>query len=254
MNRDIKIEVCAGGYADCVAAKQGGADRVELNGAFALGGLTPTVPVLKKVKHDTGLEVIAMVRPRAGGFCYDADEKEIMFTEAENLLENGADGLAFGFLNADGSVDLVNTRKMVELIHRHRGTAVFHRAIDVTPDIDAAIQMLMDLGVDRVLTSGQKAKALNGVDVIAELQKKYGDRIQILPGSGINAGNAAEILEKTGVNQLHASCRGYRPDPTTMGEDVSYAYLPAPHEGDYDVADEEAVCSLRRAADTAAAA
>jgi len=85
MNRDIKIEVCAGGYADCVAAKQGGADRVELNGAFALGGLTPTVPVLKKVKRDTGLEVIAMVRPRAGGFCYDADEKEIMFAEAKNL-------------------------------------------------------------------------------------------------------------------------------------------------------------------------
>lgn len=143
---------------------------------------------------------------------------------------------------------------MVELIHRHRGTAVFHRAIDVTPDIDAAVQMLIDLGVDRVLTSGQKAKALNGADVIAELQEIYGDRIQILPGSGINAGNAAKILEKTGVNQLHASCRGYRPDPTTMGEDVSYAYLPAPHEGDYDVADAEAVRALRRAADTAAAA
>lgn len=252
--KDIKIEVCAGSYRDCVAAKNGGADRVELNGAFALGGLTPTVPVLKKVKQDTGLEVIAMVRPRAGGFCYDTDEKEIMFAEAENLLENGADGLAFGFLNADGSVAVAETRKMVDLIHRYNGTAVFHRAVDVTPDMTEAMNTLIEAGVDRVLTSGQKAKALEGAAEIARLQEACGDRIQILPGSGINAGNAGEILEKTGVSQLHASCRGYRPDPTTIGEGVSYAYLPAPHEGDFDIADEEAVRALRLAADTAAAA
>ena len=247
MNRN-RIEVCAGSYADCVAAKQGGADRVELNGAFALGGLTPSVPVLKKVKADTGLEVIAMVRPRAGGFCYNADEVDIMFAEAENLLANGADGLAFGFLKEDGSIDAQATRKMVDLIHSHNGTAVFHRAVDVTPDMDAALQVLMDAGVDRVLTSGQRSKALQGAPVIADLQRRYGDRIQILPGSGINAGNADEILRLTGVNQLHASCRGYKPDPTTVGQDVSYAYLPAPHEGDYDVADEESVKALVKAA------
>lgn len=96
------IEVCAGSYEDCLSAALGGAERVELNSALSVGGLTPTVAVLRRVKQDTDLQVICMVRPRAAGFCYTEAEKALMFEEAELLLDSGADGLAFGFLNADG--------------------------------------------------------------------------------------------------------------------------------------------------------
>lgn len=245
--KEIKIEVCAGGYEDCLAAVRGGAHRVELNGALALGGLTPTLAVLEKVKQDTDLDVIAMVRPRAGGFHYNQAETDIMMAEARALLEMGADGLAFGFLNADGTVDVARTKAMTDLIHEYGGTAVFHRAVDVTPDIDAALETLIELGVDRVLTSGQQAKALDGAEVIRRLQETYGDRIQILPGSGVNAENARMLLKMTSADQLHSSCRGYRLDPTTSRGDVSYAYLPAPRKNEYDVADQALVEALVQA-------
>lgn len=243
-----KIEVCAGSYEDCLAAAQGGAQRVELNSALALGGLTPSCAVLKKVKNDTDLEVIAMVRPRPAGFHYSESEAEVMMEEAAALLEAGADGLAFGFLQEDGSVDEVNTKAMIDLIHGAGKTAVFHRAVDVTPDLDAAMETLIRLGADRVLTSGQQPKAPQGAACIARLQKQYGDAIEILPGSGVNAENAARLLQETGVSQLHSSCRAYVTDPTTAGASVSYAYLPAPHEMDYDTADPVLVQALVQAA------
>lgn len=242
--KDIKIEVCAGSYEDCLAAAKGGADRVELNSALALGGLSPTEATLKQVKEDTDLTVICMVRPRGAGFCYTELEKKIMFKEAESFMKSGADGIAFGFLHEDGTIDVDATKKMIDLIHAHKGEAVFHRAVDVTPDFDAALQTLCELGADRVLTSGQYEKALAGAENIAAIQRKFGDRIQILAGSGVNAGNALEILEKTGISQLHSSCKGYENDPTTSGERVTYAYLAGEHVNDYDVVKSDLVKKL----------
>lgn len=238
------IEVCAGSYQDCLAAWRGGADRAELNSALSVGGLTPGISALRRVKKETGLKVICMVRPRAAGFCYDADDAEIMFADAELLLENGADGIAFGFLKEDGSVNTDLTGKMVSLIHRSGREAVFHRAFDVTPDPFAAMEELIGCGIDRVLTSGQQAKAMDGIELIRALQGKYGSRIQILAGSGINASNAAEMIKSAGVHQIHSSCKSYSCDPTTGKNGVSYAYLTPPHEMDYDVVDEELVRKL----------
>lgn len=244
-----KLEVCVGSWQDCLAADAGKANRVELNSALSVGGLTPTIQSLKKVKEDTDLEVICMVRPRAGGFHYDDQEAEIMMLEAQALLDAGADGIAFGFLKKNGEVDIINTQVMTDLIHRAGKTAVFHRAFDVTPDPDEAMKTLIEIGIDRVLTSGQKSKALAGADLIAHLQNAYGDQIQILPGSGVNATNAAQLIEETGVNQVHSSCKGYKSDPTTIGNDVSYAYLPEPHQFDYDVVEEKLVRDLREVLD-----
>lgn len=238
------IEVCTGSYQDCLAAWKGGADRAELNSALSVGGLTPGIASLRRVKKDTGLKVICMVRPRAAGFCYDADDAETMFADASLLLENGADGIAFGFLKEDGSVEPVLTEKMTSLIHRYGGEAVFHRAFDVTPDPFSAMEQLIACGIDRVLTSGQQAKAMDGVGLIRELQEKYGSRIQILAGSGMNAANAMEMIRIAGVHQVHSSCKSYACDPTTGKNGVSYAYLPAPHESDYDVVDEALVRKL----------
>ena len=139
----ITFEVCAGSYQDCLAAEKGGADRVELNSALSVGGLTPSLMNLMRAKKETSLKIVCMVRPRAGGFCYDETEAQLMLEEAELLLEHGADGIAFGFLKADRTVDAEKTKKMVELIHVKGGEAVFHRAFDVTPEPAKAIETMI---------------------------------------------------------------------------------------------------------------
>jgi copper homeostasis protein len=238
------VEVCAGSYEDCLNASFGGADRVELNSALSVGGLTPGIATLRRVKQDTDLKVICMVRPRAAGFCYTEKEKEVMFEEAELLLGNGADGLAFGFLHEDGSIEEESTKRMIDLIHEGKKEAVFHRAFDVCRDAHAAMELLISLGADRVLTSGQREKAMEGKELLKELQETYGSGIELLAGSGVNADNAAELMAYTGIWQVHSSCKAYYEDKTTVGEDVSYAYLPAPHERCYDGVSLEAVRRL----------
>lgn len=238
------VEICTGSYADCMAAFHGGAERVELNSALSVGGLTASVAVLWRVKKETTLKVICMVRPRAGGFCYDEAETKIMMEEARLLLENGADGIAFGFLHADGTVHRERTLQMSELIHSFGKEAVFHRAFDVTKDPFQAMEVLLSCKIDRLLTSGQRAKAMQGAELIAQLQDRFGDRIEILAGSGVNAQNAGELLARTGIRQVHSSCKGYRLDPTTASEHVSYAYLDDAHAMEYDVVEETLVRAL----------
>lgn len=238
------VEICTGSYADCMAAFHGGAERVELNSALSVGGLTASVAVLRRVKKETTLKVICMVRPRAGGFCYDEAETKIMMEEARLLLENGADGIAFGFLHADGTVHRERTLQMSELIHSFGKEAVFHRAFDVTKDPFQAMEVLLSCKTDRLLTSGQRAKAMQGAELIAQLQDRFGDRIEILAGSGVNAQNAGELLARTGIRQVHSSCKGYRLDPTTASEHVSYAYLDDAHAMEYDVVEETLVRAL----------
>lgn len=242
--QQIIFEVCAGSFQDCLAAEKGGADRVELNSALSVGGLTPSLISLIHARRETALSIVCMVRPRAGGFCYNEMETQLMLEEAELLLKNGADGIAFGFLKADGTVDAEKTKTMVELIHRAEGKAVFHRAFDVTPDPMKAIETLIDCGVDRLLTSGQQAKALDGATLIAKLQNKYGGQIKILAGSGVNVGNVRKLIEKAGIRQVHSSCKSYRTDPTTKAGSVSYEYLPDPHQMDYDRVDVDLVRAL----------
>jgi copper homeostasis protein len=244
MKMERIIEVCAGSCGDCLAAEKGGAQRVELNSALSVGGLTPSLASLQKVKSETALSVICMVRPRAGGFCYDEMETEIMLEDARILLEHGADGIAFGFLKKDGTVDAVKTKKMTEQIHSCGKEAVFHRAFDVTPNPREAIETLIDCGIDRVLTGGQCSKAMDGISLIRDLQKAYGQQIQILPGSGLNADNARQMLEETGVFQIHSSCKGYRFDPTTSAGDVTYSYLDGIYKDAYDAVEEELVRKL----------
>ena len=238
------VEICTGSYADCMAAFHGGAERVELNSALSVGGLTASVAVLRRVKKETTLKVICMVRPRAGGFCYDEAETKIMMEEARLLLENGADGIAFGFLHADGTVHRERTLQMSELIHSSGKEAVFHRAFDVTKDPFQAMEVLLSCKIARLLTSGQRAKAMQGAELIAQLQDRFGDRIEILAGSGVNAQNAGELLARTGIRQVHSSCKGYRLDPTTASEHVSYAYLDDAHAMEYDVVEETLVRAL----------
>ena len=217
-----KIEICCGSAQDCQTAQSGGADRIELNSALALGGLTPTLANL-------------------------IQEFEILFADAELLLKHGADGLAFGALNADHTLNAAQTRAMIELAHRYGREFVFHRAFDCAADFDTAISQLIDWKADRVLTSGGGAKAEQGIETLAHLQRKYGSHIEILAGSGVNAANARLLLEQTGIHQLHSSCKDWQTDPTTVGHHITYAFAPAPHELDYDVVSEQKVRELMAA-------
>ena len=240
MKRDL-FEVCAGSVQDCINAQLGGADRVELNSALYLGGLTPSLAMLKLVKEKTSLKVICMDRPRAAGFCYDDVEIETMFEDAKILLENGADGISFGFLNSDATINVTETKKMVELIHQYQKEAVFHRAFDCVDNPMHAIKQLIDCGVDRILTSGLQPTAMQGTSVLEKLQSEFGDQIELLAGSGINANNIRALKEQTGLHQFHGSCKEWCKDPTTTVGNVSYAY----HESDdYDCVSLEKVRSI----------
>lgn len=229
------IEICCGSFEDAMAAYEGGAKRIELNSALSLGGLTPSLGSLIMTKQYTDLKVISMIRARGAGFCYSQYQYEQMLEDAKLFMAYGSDGIAFGFLLADGTLDQVRIREFVELIHGEGGEAVFHRAFDCVPDPYEAMEQLMDLGVDRVLTSGQKETAWEGMSLLGELQERYGSHIEILAGSGINAENAKEIMEKTGINQVHSSCKDWKEDPTTKGENISYGYAGGDKEMYYEV-------------------
>lgn len=235
------IEVCCGSYEDALASYRGGAKRIELNSALYLGGLTPSLASLILTKKNTDLKVITMVRPRAAGFCYTEEEFETMKLDVTLMLENGADGIAFGCLTSDGEIDVKQTKEIVDIIKSFNKEVVFHRAFDCVKNVDKAMNILIELGVDRVLTSGLKPKAMDGIETIKYLQDKYGDRIEILAGSGMNASNAKEMMERTGICQVHSSCKGWRNDSTTSGEYVNYCYASEPHQNDYDVVDEDLV-------------
>lgn len=238
------VEICCGSFEDAVNAYNGGAKRIELNSALHLGGLTPTAATLTLIKQQTALEVICMVRPRGAGFCYTKLEQEQMFNEAENLLKTGADGLAFGFLRNNYTVDEQLTARMVNLVHKYKKTAVFHRAFDCVNDYKVAIKTLIDLKVDRILTSGLQAKAITGKEVLKYLQTEFGDKIELLAGSGIKAQNAKSLMEYTGISQVHSSCKNWRKDVTTVNNKVSYAFAEGNFIDCYDYVDENLVKEL----------
>jgi len=228
-------EICCGSYYDAKQAALGGAKRIELNTALMLGGLTPTAATVAMVKENLDLKVISMVRPRGAGFCYLDEEFAVMERECREVLEAGADGIAFGCLKGDGSVDQEKSRRLVDLIKGKGKEAVFHRAFDCTGDPFEAMELLVAMGVDRVLTSGLKPKAVEGRDMIRKLQEAFGGRIQILAGSGVNAGNARELMEYTKVSQVHSSCKAWLEDPTTVKNGVSYSIAGGPLAMSYDV-------------------
>lgn len=215
-------EICCGSYYDAVQAILGGAKRIELNSALYMGGLTPSIAHLRLIKQNYDCIVIAMVRTRGAGFYYSESDKQAMFADAELLLENGADGIAFGFLNEDKTIDIATGQKMVELIHSYGKKAVFHRAFDCCENPYHAIEQLIALRIDRVLTSGGQPTASQGRELIRSLQQRCGTQIELLAGSGINEHNAYELIEYCGISQVHSSCKAWHKDPTTIANHVSY--------------------------------
>lgn len=239
-----QIEICCGSYYDAMQASLGGAKRIELNSALHLGGLTPSVGALRLTKQNTELKVITMVRPRGAGFCYNDEDFAAMIEDTRSMLENGADGIAFGCLDEHGNIHMEQTKQIIDLIKAAGKEVVFHRAFDCSSDPYQTIEALIALGVDRILTSGLEPKAMQGKELIKELQERYGDQIELLAGSGMNASNAKEMMEYAGISQVHSSCKDWLCDPTTSSGHVSYAYGEGEHANSYDVVDQTLVKKL----------
>ena len=204
-----KFENCANSVESCVEAQRGGADRVELCAGIPEGGTTPSygdVVVARRLLTTTKLHVI--IRPRGGDFLYSDLEKEIMLEDVRMARRLGVDGVVFGVLTAEGDVDMDFMR---QLMAESEGMSVtFHRAFDVCRDPFLALEQIIELGCNRILTSGQMPKAEEGVELLKQLVEKAGDRIIIMPGCGVNASNIAHIAEATGAREFHFSARSKR--------------------------------------------
>jgi len=241
---NILLEVCCGSADDVIQAYQGGANRVELNSCLFHGGLTPSVGELIVAKRHVPIPVMTMIRPRQGGFCYTAAEFETALADAEALLSNGSDGLVFGFLNEDGTLDEDRCKQLVALAGGKE--TVFHRAIDVVPDWRRTLERLIHLGVTRVLTSGQAPDVFYGTDVVREMVEFSQGAIQILPGAGVNVKNIDRIIAETGCNQIHVARFARRMDPSTQNNrEIFFGGALYPPEDSYDVTDRDYIAQLR---------
>ena len=205
----ILVEACCASVEDVLEAEKAGCARVELCSAMALGGLTPSVGMIKAIKKVSKIPIMAMNRPRSGGFCYTDAEFEMMKEDTKALIAAGVEGLVFGILREDGTVDSERCKEMMRLISYEsmklpkRVQTVFHRAIDVTPDWRAAIEELIEISYDRILTSGQVPDANDGAQTIANMVKAADGRIEIMPGSGVRKESFKELAQATGVKSVH---------------------------------------------------
>ena len=240
----VLLEICCGSAEDAIVAARSGADRVELNNNLFQGGLTPSVGTLQVVKQHTGIPVMAMVRPRAGGFCYTDIEMETARADARALLDAGADGLVFGFLHGDGTIDEDRTRTFVELAEGK--PCVFHRAIDVVPDWKRGLETLIRLGVTRVLTSGQESDVFFALDTIREMIAFAGDAIEILPGAGITLRNVDRVVKETGCRQIHLAChKSYPETSVTNNRSIYYGGALYPPEDRFEITDGDYVAAVK---------
>jgi copper homeostasis protein len=197
----LRFEICVDSIAGVIAAREAGAHRVELCASLIEGGITPSHGMIRRARAVEGIGLHVIIRPRGGDFLYSPEEVAVMEADIDAAKATGADGIVFGQLDAEGNIDVALTER---LIARARPAAVtFHRAFDMTPDAFAALETLVELGVERVLTSGQEATVLEGADTIATLVEAAQDRIIVMPGGGITARNAARIVEITGVREIH---------------------------------------------------
>ena len=204
-------EVCVDSVAGVRAAKVAGADRVELCGGLLEGGTTPSCGMIRQARTIAGIGLNVMIRPRGGDFLFDDDEFAIMEADIDTAKAENADGVVIGLLTPDGAVDAKRTRA---LIARARPLSVtFHRAFDMTPDPFEALETLVGLGVDRVLTSGQEATVLEGLPLIVELLRRAGTRIIVMPGGGITARNAERIVAAAKPQEIHFAAL----EPTSSG-------------------------------------
>ena len=207
------LEVCVASLAEACAAEEAGADRLVLNSGLQLGGLTPSPALLQAVVGTVKIPVVAMSRPRAGGFCYCSDDWRTLVADARWMIEQGVRGIAFGCLTADR---LVDTQRVAEVVSTFPDCEwVFHRAFDLIEDWQTALKSLVDCGVTRIMTSGGADKVPNGLERIRETIELAADQIEVIPAGGVTPCNIEEIVKSTGCTQAHGTF-------SSLGNDEGY--------------------------------
>lgn len=220
-----QLEICAGCLSSVLAAKAGGADRVELCSALGEGGLTPSAGLIAAAV-DTGMPTQVLIRARGGDFLYDAGEVRVMEHDVRAACRQGVNGVVIGALTAMGDVDAEVCARLVNAAREENEhcSITFHRAFDLCRDAHQALEDIISLGCDRLLTSGRAATAMAGIPLLADMVRWSEGRISIMPGCGVNVDNMAVILRQTGAHEIHASLRSlhhsamqYHHDAVNMG-------------------------------------
>jgi len=200
-----KLEICAGSLQSALAAQAGGADRIELCDNLADGGTTPSYGMLVQCKKLLKIPFFPIIRPRGGDFVFSKDEFEIMKEDVICCKELGCEGIVIGMLKKDGSIDTDRCSELIALAGSMQIT--FHRAFDRCSDLKKGLEDIIQLGCHRVLTSGGKEYAVEGIELLKSLVIQAGSRIIIMPGSGINPLNLLEIAEVTSAHEFHTTAK-----------------------------------------------
>jgi len=200
------IEIATSDFTTTQSAVEGGADRIELCANLAEGGTTPSLGTIKKCRSSFDVLLYPIIRPRGGDFLYTEEEFDIMMNDVVLCKQLGCDGIVIGLLNQDGSIDIKRTSALINAAYPMGVT--FHRAFDRCSDPFDAMEHLIQIGCERILTSGQKPAAPDGIELIADLNKAADERIIIMPGSGVRKENIKTLAEKTGCTEFHSSLRG----------------------------------------------
>jgi len=203
----MKLEIIGFNLDSCIAAQEAGAHRIELCDNPSDGGTTPSYGFIKAARKNLSIELYVMIRPRGGDFMYSDDEFEIMKTDIEMCRQYGCDGIVIGLLKKDGTIDKKRCSELIDTAYPLGVT--FHRAFDRAKDPSRALEDVIETGCERILTSGQRPKAIDGAQIIKELITQAADRIIIMPGSGVDAGNIISLAENTGAIEFHSSASIY---------------------------------------------
>src|ERR1700754_1423993 len=220
----FQLEICAFNLASAIVAQGAGADRVELCASPAEGGVTPSPGVIRLARESLRIALYPIIRPREGDFLYSEEEFRIMLRDIDYCKQLGCNGVVIGLLQADGSVDQRRTARLVEAAYP-LGVS-FHRAFDRAANPFEALEDIIHMGCERVLTSGQRPTALEGATLIDQLVREADDRIVIMPGSGVRSSTIADLAERTGAAEFHTSARlrqasGMEFVPVAMKEEQS---------------------------------
>lgn len=240
----MELEICIDSVASALAAKQGGADRIELCANLMEGGTTPSFGMIKECKAISGIELHVMIRPRGGDFCYSDAEFKIMQEDIAMSKKLGADGVVFGILTPNGNIDMIRTKKLVKLAAPMKTT--FHRAFDMSIDPMTAIEDIIQCGIYRLLTSGAEQTAIKGRYLIEQLVHKAGDQLHIMAGSGINPKNVKQLVEQSGVKACHLTAKKVIPGAMNFkSPNINMGVIQGISEYDLVLADTDIVRKIR---------